>query len=75
MREYSVADCFWEDYAQVAITVHKKLKWGLINRSVDEVIPVVYDAVQYVDGEVAFVNIGYRETQRYEYPENGALSI
>lgn len=67
MREYSVIDCFWGDYAQIAIMVNKKLKWGLINRSGEEIIPAIYDGVQYVGGEVAFVNIGYRATQRYEY--------
>lgn len=45
MREYSVIDCFWGDYALVAITVNKKLKWGLINRFGDEVIPAIYDGI------------------------------
>lgn len=67
MKEYTVADCFWDDYAQVAIIVKGKNKWGLIDRLGHEVIPAIYDRIQYMGGEVAFVNVGFKEGLKYEY--------
>ena len=57
MERYSKLDCFHGDYAQVAVTIRGRYKWGLIDRMGKEVIPATYDSLVYYGGDNVFVNI------------------
>jgi len=66
--KYKKLSCFWGEYAEVAMTVNGHCKWGLIHKSGAEVIPTKYDSISYVGGDVVFVNIGFKEGRKLQYP-------
>lgn len=67
MTKYSLLQCFHGDYAIAAITIKKHYKWGLIDRSGKEVIPIAYDNIEYIGGDLVCVNTGYKEGRIYEH--------
>lgn len=67
MKEYSKLECFHGDYAQVAVTIRGRYKWGLMDRMGKEVVPATYDSLEYLGGDRVFVNIGYKEGRKYQY--------
>lgn len=50
MEQYSNLECFQGDYAQVAVTIRSRYKWGLIDRMGKE---VGKPSVKYISSQIS----------------------
>ena len=74
---YTELSLFFGEYAQIAIGENENAKWGLINRSGEEVVPTIYDSIFYMGGKYAVVNIGRKtdlENMEFDDGLNGVIT-
>lgn len=72
--EYSKLDCFWGNYALVAIG-ENPYKWGLINRKGELTVKPIYDNAVYIGGNYVIANIGYRECFKTRVYNSGMWAL